>query len=94
MLLKMLTAEELIKEGFSVERAFQIEAKYKMLQYLRKQRGETEHRDVKKEMLAQFGLVEFKRNENELVYDWLCNPYAEYEYAMGAPNGYLSDFNY
>ena len=47
----MLTAEDLIEEGFSVERAFQIEAKYKMLQYLRKQRGEKEHRDVKKDML-------------------------------------------
>lgn len=90
----MLTAEDLIEEGFSVERAFQIEAKYKMLQYLRKQRSEIEQGNVKKDMLAQFGLVEFKRNENDLVYDWLCNPYAEYEYAMGAPNEYLSDFNY
>ena len=53
-----------------------------------------EQGNVKKDMLAQFGLVEFKRNENDLVYDWLCNPYAEYECAMGAPNGYLSDFNY
>lgn len=71
--------ESLLEEGFSQERAKEILQKYsKLTQERQKQREKEQHVEL------------FPRQ----VYDYERNPYAYYEEMMGAPNGYLSDFNY
>lgn len=69
----------LIDEGFSPQRAKEILQKYS---------------DLKNERQKKLLEAQSKKQDRHLEYDYVNNPYADYEEDMGAPNGYLSDFSY